>query len=201
MTVFYIVCHGETLFSKKGLMQGWGDSPLTNDAIEQTFALSNELKSIHFDGLYTSPSGRALKTASIIGSQIGQNPISVEALKEVSYGYLEGESKKNCFMNGKEGMCGFACFSGEDFYTAQHRIIRAMQEIARKHPNQNILIVSHSQVIQLLLGLMDAGYRTMGSPCQLSVPNGSISILKVEENHFELMRSPDLSYRFTSSSC
>ncbi|WP_304736357.1 histidine phosphatase family protein [Dubosiella newyorkensis] len=51
MTVFYIVCHGETLFSKKGLMQGWCDSPLTNDAIEQTFALSNELKSIHFDGL------------------------------------------------------------------------------------------------------------------------------------------------------
>lgn len=94
MTVFYIVCHGETLFSKKGLMQGWCDSPLTNDAIEQTFALSNELKSIHFDGLYTSPSGRALKTASIIGSQIGQTPISVEALKEVSYGYLEGNPRK-----------------------------------------------------------------------------------------------------------
>ena len=44
MITFYIVRHGETLFNQKHLMQGWCDSPLTNQAIENARALGKRLQ-------------------------------------------------------------------------------------------------------------------------------------------------------------
>ncbi|HHJ7124029.1 TPA: phosphoglycerate mutase family protein, partial [Streptococcus pyogenes] len=36
----WLVRHGETIFNKKNLVQGWSDSPLTNDGILSTLCLA-----------------------------------------------------------------------------------------------------------------------------------------------------------------
>ncbi|HHJ7123947.1 TPA: phosphoglycerate mutase family protein [Streptococcus pyogenes] len=40
----WLVRHGETIFNKKNLVQGWSDSPLTNDGILSTLCLARGLK-------------------------------------------------------------------------------------------------------------------------------------------------------------
>ena len=69
MITFYIVRHGETLFNQKHLMQGWCDSPLTNQAIENARALGKRLQNIKFEGVYTSSSERAWRSAQAVWTE------------------------------------------------------------------------------------------------------------------------------------
>ena len=47
MTHFYIIRHGETVFNRKGRIQGWCDSPLTDLGVSQAKQLGKELKNVH----------------------------------------------------------------------------------------------------------------------------------------------------------
>ena len=43
MTHFYIIRHGETVFNRKGRIQGWCDSPLTDLGVSQAKQLGLSL--------------------------------------------------------------------------------------------------------------------------------------------------------------
>ena len=43
MTRFYVIRHGKTLFNKKGLYQGWCDSPLQPEGIQQAKEIGAKL--------------------------------------------------------------------------------------------------------------------------------------------------------------
>ncbi len=49
MTHFYIIRHGETVFNRKGRIQGWCDSPLTDLGVSQAKQLGKELKNVPFN--------------------------------------------------------------------------------------------------------------------------------------------------------
>ena len=46
MTKLYLTRHGETEWNEKGIMQGWGDSPLTELGIKQAEWLRDRIKEI-----------------------------------------------------------------------------------------------------------------------------------------------------------
>ena len=92
---FYFVRHGKTLFNLKGRMQGWCDSPLTEDGAAVAEKLGRGLKKagITFDAVYTSDSGRAIETAELILKNNGQPEVSLQKnpkVREVCYGIYEG---------------------------------------------------------------------------------------------------------------
>ena len=60
MTHFYIIRHGETVFNRKGRIQGWCDSPLTDLGVSQAKQLGKELKNVPFDVCFCSTSERAI---------------------------------------------------------------------------------------------------------------------------------------------
>lgn len=62
MTKLYLTRHGETEWNEKGIIQGWGDSPLTALGIKQAEWLRDRMKDIHIDVIYASPIGRAYNT-------------------------------------------------------------------------------------------------------------------------------------------
>jgi len=49
----YFARHGKTLFNSFDLVQGWADSPLTEQGIEVARYLGEGLKDIKFDAYYT----------------------------------------------------------------------------------------------------------------------------------------------------
>lgn len=62
----YLVRHGETYLNRYNRMQGWADSPLTEEGKDVAVEAGKKLASIRFDRVYTSDSGRTLETAESI---------------------------------------------------------------------------------------------------------------------------------------
>lgn len=93
----YLVRHGETLFNIQGKMQGWADSPLTENGINGAIQLGKNLKDFKFDALFTSDAKRAMDTgAYIIKENVHEIPAFTETgIREWGFGGLEGtESHK-----------------------------------------------------------------------------------------------------------
>lgn len=93
MKNIYLIRHGETEYNAKGIIQGGGlDSNLTNQGEQQAILLMERLKRENFvcDKIYSSPVGRAKRTAEICTSYLNQ-PIKLdELLLEIGCGEYEG---------------------------------------------------------------------------------------------------------------
>ncbi|RKS87390.1 putative phosphoglycerate mutase [Orbus hercynius] len=89
----YFARHGKTLFNTFDLVQGWADTPLTEQGIEVARYLGEGLKDIQFDAYYTSDAGRQRETMQVILQQMGVSNYHITELKglrEVFYGGYEG---------------------------------------------------------------------------------------------------------------
>lgn len=140
--MIYVVRHGETDWNKEGRYQGRIDVELNEVGVKQAELLHNELKSIKFDVVFSSPLKRAYKTASLITNN---NIIVDKRLIERGNGKLEGKLKKevekieyndlNCKGYGIENIVDF-----------KKRINDFLDEIILKYKNKNVLIVTHAGV-------------------------------------------------------
>lgn len=92
----YLVRHGQTEFNALGQLQGWADSPLTDEGkkvVAQTgkqFAAAN----ICFDHAFCSTSPRTRTTAEILLANAGQPELCAEPLenlREYHFGSFEGQ--------------------------------------------------------------------------------------------------------------
>ena len=91
----YLTRHGKTMLNTTGRMQGWCDSPLTEEGAAVAEKLGAGLKKagITFDAVYTSDSGRAIETAELVLKNNGQQDLAVQKnprIREVCYGIYEG---------------------------------------------------------------------------------------------------------------
>ena len=86
----YLMRHGQTLFNQQKKIQGWCDSPLTKQGIEQAKIAKEffEKNGIVFDGAHTSTLERASDTLELI-TEI--NYERHKGLKEWNFGRLEAE--------------------------------------------------------------------------------------------------------------
>lgn len=97
---FYVVRHGQTLFNVMGKVQGWCDTPLTEEGVRGAEALGRGLANVEFAAAYSSDSGRAVQTLdALLDARQRHAPGSVPPsrraadarLREWCYGDLEGE--------------------------------------------------------------------------------------------------------------
>lgn len=68
MADLYLVRHGQTELNVQNILQGWHDSPLTECGCEQALATraAFEGRGVTFDHVYSSPLGRARRTAELV---------------------------------------------------------------------------------------------------------------------------------------
>ncbi|MFD2308577.1 histidine phosphatase family protein [Enterococcus termitis] len=92
-TVLYFVRHGKTMFNTTGQVQGWSDTPLTEEGVQGAKELAVGLKQTPFSLAYSSDLGRAIATANYILAEGDRKGLSVETLsglREWNYGGYEG---------------------------------------------------------------------------------------------------------------
>ena len=87
---YIFIRHGKTHFNEIGLKQGWCDSPLTKEGIQQIEKMTQLLKDEKITKAYTSPTPRAKQTAQIILKEHDVLLHEDERFKEVNFGVLEG---------------------------------------------------------------------------------------------------------------
>jgi len=91
---FYIARHGKTLMNTLDRVQGWCDSPLTDEGIEIARNLGAGLNDISFESVYTSDLLRSRQTAQYLLKEKGQDNlpiIEMDGFREACFGSYESD--------------------------------------------------------------------------------------------------------------
>lgn len=162
MTKLYITRHGETQWNTKGIMQGWGNSPLTELGRMQGQWLRDRMKDLHIDVIYTSPSGRAYETAEIIRGNRQIEIIKDKGLQEINVGKWEGLSQEEIKARNEENHFNFwnmpskyKSEDGEDYYKVRDRSFETITKILEKEKGKTILIVTHTITLKGFLNKLE----------------------------------------------
>ncbi|MCQ9122691.1 histidine phosphatase family protein [Rodentibacter caecimuris] len=183
---FYFIRHGRTVWNEQGLMQGHGDSPLTEQGILGAQQAGAALQQIPFAAAYSSMLKRTIDTAEQI---IGKRNIPLfqhKGLNEQYFGKWEGQSveplrEQTEFKQMISDPANYKAETngGETYQQLAERAMKAIQDIVQIHDKGNILVVSHGHTLRLLIALLGGAtwqnHRQAGQ--SVSLLNTAISIV------------------------
>ena len=168
MIKLYLVRHGETDGNVQQWYQGSTDVPLNARGIAQAKCLSQFLKQVHFDGIYSSTLQRARLTAELVAKPHGLQVQSYDELREINFGVWEGHTYKEITEQWPGEIEAFydsdgklPAHGGESFLEVEQRITAKTKEILSHHKDgDTVLIASHGASIRcLLFGLLGLDLR------------------------------------------
>ncbi len=147
--------HGQTEWNVAHRFQGQTNSDLTPLGKCQAVKLGERLDGIHIDAVYSSSLQRAVDTAKLAVGNRGFDIIPVDALKEIYLGKLEGLTFEDGERLYPDAMAHFWDLTSntderESVGDVMRRASKAIEEIAERHPNQTVLIVTHGVVLRSL---------------------------------------------------
>jgi len=181
--LLYLVRHGETDWNRQRRIQGTTDIPLNATGREQAARTGALLATREWDTVVASPLSRAVETASIIAAEVGlPAPTTDDRLVERNYGEAEGldfEELQRLFPDdtpvpGREKRSAVAA-----------RAIEALMDIARRHPDEAVIVVSHGGLIRSVLRVVDPegehGMITNGSVHSFRYDDGALSLIAFDD--------------------
>jgi broad specificity phosphatase PhoE len=154
----YLLRHGQTQWNADGNRYcGRTDIELTAAGIRQAEAVRDQLKSITFDAIYSSPLERAYVTAQTAGA--GKVVIKDERLIEADFGMWEGKTKEEFIEEGPalwerwmaDPLSSRAGGTGETGREIIHRVDDFFNEAMMRSDYSNILVVGHNGINRLYL--------------------------------------------------
>lgn len=186
-----VVRHGETVWNVGGRLQGHGDSELSADGVAQARALAGGLAGGEYAALYSSDLGRAMATAEIVGRRLGLGVVAETGLREWSLGVLEGLTVAEA---RRQAPRAYACYGMNDVETvipggesrrqACERSVACAEDLARRHPGERIILVTHGGVLHgFFRHAVGLGWST---PRRFSVCNASINTFTVRGRRWRL---------------
>ncbi|NLY46652.1 MAG: histidine phosphatase family protein [Tissierella sp.] len=156
----YLTRHGQTEWNVIGRLQGWNNSNLTEEGIGRAKSLSNRLKDVDFDFIYSSPQQRALDTANIIRGDRDIEIQILDDLREIGFGTWEGMEIKDIqelytdeydtYLNRPHL---YEPLDGESLLDVYKRAENALNKILSTKA-ENILVVSHGVTIKILTSII-----------------------------------------------
>ena len=165
----YIVRHGQSVNNRDDVLSGHVDTDLTAEGKTQAKVLARKLSHIKFDEIYTSDLQRAIKTAELISGRRIIKDHQLTQLRERSFGQMEGTPAKHWRAMHKAEH--YQKMPDDKRWTHKHRpdiesdhevsvrYIKALQDLAKQHPGETLLIVAHGGALRALL--IKLGYATL----------------------------------------
>jgi probable phosphoglycerate mutase len=158
VTTLILVRHGETDWNRDGRWQGHADAPLNDRGRDQARTLKDELGDENVAAVYSSDLSRARETAEIVAAPLGR-PVTVDArLREVDVGGWSGLTTAEIqarfpdeVARWRDGDPRHTFDGGESYAAMGDRVVAALEEIAARHPEGEVLVVLHGGPIRALL--------------------------------------------------
>ncbi|MEF2979251.1 histidine phosphatase family protein [Subtercola sp. YIM 133946] len=169
MTYLALVRHGQTDWNLAKRIQGSTDIPLNATGRAEAKHTAETLASRHWDGILTSPLGRAVETAEIIANvlDLGE-PVAVPGLVERHYGEAEGLD----FDELHRRFPAQSVVPGRETHSqVRRRVHDALIAAADERPGQSLIVVCHGGVISSLVRFATDGARPRADE---RIPNGSV---------------------------
>ena len=145
-TTFLLARHGETDWNRDGVFQGHADPPLNEAGREQAHELARRLERVEFDVVYSSDLRRAFQTAEIVAAARGLGVVADPGLREVDVGSWSGLTRAEI----AERFPGVPRHDGESEAAHRERVVAAVTRIARAHPGETVLVISHGGSLRAL---------------------------------------------------
>jgi probable phosphoglycerate mutase len=198
-TEFLLIRHAVNDWVHTGKLAGWTPGVhLNQDGKEQASALGERLAKTTMAAIYASPLERTMETAAaIVAHHPELNVQPLEGVGEVRFGSWQG-AKLSKLQHEKLWQIvqiypSRARFpGGETIRQAQLRAVDAIEDLALQYPNERVAVVSHSDVIKLILvhylgAHLDAFQRLEISPA-------SLTIIRLGTDRPYVIRMNDTSY-------
>ena len=200
MALFYFLRHGETAWNAEGRFCGSTDVPLSDAGRRQAQLLGRRLQPILVEALYSSPLGRALETARLIGKAIGRDPVVDHRLAELNYGAWEGRTLQEfkraypaIYRAWDADPANVAPPEGETGVQLIERVTPFLAEVAQRHQSGNVVVVCHKTVCRLL------ACHIMGTPLseyrrRVRMENAALNIFETREGRWHVVTLNDTSH-------
>jgi probable phosphomutase (TIGR03848 family) len=197
MTFFFLVRHGENDWVKKNRLAGWLPGVhLNENGVRQAQETGARLASQPIKAIYSSPVTRCMETAEIIAPYFELPVIVNENLGETRYGEWEGKKVKKLAKKPEWQIVQFFPSrnrfpSGEALREVQFRAVQAIEKLGDLHKSDSVVIVSHADVIKLVLAFylgvhIDLFQRIAVSPASVSVmrlsEKGFVNVMRVNDD-------------------
>lgn len=176
------VRHGETAWNVDTRIQGHLDIPLNETGQWQARQLAQALAGEAIDAIYASDLQRAFATAQAVADATGA-PITPETgLRERSFGHFQGRTFAEIEAELPEDARRwrkrdphYTPEGGESLVMLRERIERTVFALAERHPGEQVLMVAHGGVLDVLYRL--ATRQEIQAPRTWQLSNAAINRL------------------------
>jgi probable phosphoglycerate mutase len=153
-TTIVLVRHGETDWNRERRFQGHADTPLNEAGRLQALELADTLRDERLAAIYTSPLQRASETARIVADELGLEARELEAMREIDVGDWQGmtvDAVKTRFPDRADVAWRSGWQNGETHEELAERVVPALLDLGRLHPDDRVLVVTHAGPIRAAL--------------------------------------------------
>ena len=165
--------------------------PLTDTGIKQAEQTGKLLEDMNISAIYSSPIQRAKHTAEIVGEHNSVDVIIDDRLIELDMGKFTGvpydeifNSHGNVFMKFYNGELEIAHNGVETFADVKKRVLGIVDHVIEKHPDQNVVLVTHMDPIKAMLStIVDLSSTNL---FELIIANASLNIFREKDRKFSL---------------
>lgn len=190
VTHIIAIRHGQTDWNVAGKLQGQTDIALNADGIAQARQLAASMQEESIDAIYSSDLMRASQTAKIVAQGRTLAVVENSGLRERHFGCFQGmtfaqieEQEPDAANSWKQRSPDFIpgehldthAAKGESLRTFFDRVIDAVDTIAAKHLGQNIVLVTHGGVLDVIYRA--AAHLDIQAPRTWRLGNTSVSRL------------------------
>jgi len=151
--------HGETAWNVDTRLQGHLDIPLNDVGLRQAEHLARSLvQRDAIDAIYASDLSRAHTTANAIARAMGKTVNTHAGLRERHFGAFQGrtfaeieiELPDHAWHWRKRTPDWTPPDGGESLLVLRERIVTTVNDLATRHPGQQIVLVAHGGVLDIL---------------------------------------------------
>jgi probable phosphoglycerate mutase len=174
--------HGETTWNQDKRLQGHLDIPLNERGHWQAARAAAALRDESIAAVYSSDLSRAHQTACAIAAMQALPVQSHSGLRERHFGALQGRTWTELELEAPEAaqawrtrVPDFAPGGGESLLQLRARIQSVLDEIAARHAGEQIVVVAHGGVLDILYRL--ATGLELQAPRTWTVENAAINRL------------------------
>jgi probable phosphoglycerate mutase len=182
-----MVRHGETAWNAERRVQGQLDVPLSEVGHGQARCIAQALPEGRFTALYASDLLRVRETAAPAAARLGLAPCLDPALRERHYGAFQSmtftEAKAALPADYARYMARdpeFDLGSGESLRDFSARVIGCLGAIARRHPDEEVLVFTHGGVLEM--AYRHAMRMDLSTPRDFTTPNAALNWVEVGEH-------------------
>ena len=150
--------HGETTWNQDKRLQGHLDIPLNERGHWQARRAAEALRGEPIAAVYSSDLARAHQTASAIAAVLGLGVQAHSGLRERHFGDFQGRTWTELEVDEPEATLAWRSRvpdfaprgGGETLLQLRERIAATLDEIAARHHGEQIVVVAHGGVLDIL---------------------------------------------------